>query len=103
MVEESKEPPRLQRLKHIESVVRERCANERLYEMDVLEGYENMEFEEKNVTKYLATFPYPYVNGNLHLGKFFISPCLILISSDFSFTGHAYSMSKAEFMTRYQR
>ena len=47
--------------------------------MDVLEGYEKMEFEEKNATKYLATFPYPYVNGNLHLGKFFISPCLILI------------------------
>ena len=38
--------------------------------MDVLEGYENMEFEEKNATKYLATFPYPYMNGFLHLGKF---------------------------------
>lgn len=38
--------------------------------MDVLEGYENMSFEEKNATKYLATFPYPYMNGYLHLGEF---------------------------------
>jgi leucyl-tRNA synthetase len=43
-----------------------------------------MEFEEANATKYLATFPFPYMNGYLHLG-------------------HAYSMSKAEFMTRFQR
>ena len=28
-----------------------------------------MGFEEKNATKYLATFPYPYMNGYLHLGK----------------------------------
>ena len=70
MVEETKEQPRLQHLKQIENVVRERCANEKLYEMDVLPGYESMSFEEKNATKYLATFPYPYMNGYLHLGKF---------------------------------
>ena len=45
-------------------------ANEKLYEFEALEGHENMEFEEKNATKYLATFPYPYMNGYLHLGKF---------------------------------
>ena len=44
-------------------------ANEKLYEFEALEGHENMEFEEKNATKYLATFPYPYMNGYLHLGK----------------------------------
>ncbi|CAM9703298.1 unnamed protein product, partial [Chrysoparadoxa australica] len=43
------------------------------------------EFDGENATpKYLVTFPYPYMNGKLHLG-------------------HAYSMSKAEFMVRYQR
>jgi leucyl-tRNA synthetase len=34
--------------------------------------------EDKNNSKYFATFPYPYMNGQLHLG-------------------HAFSMSKAEF------
>ena len=28
-----------------------------------------MEFEAKNATKYMSTFPYPYMNGFLHLGK----------------------------------
>jgi leucyl-tRNA synthetase len=37
----------------------------------------------KNGQKYLITFPYPYMNGNLHLG-------------------HAYTVSKAEFMSRFQ-
>ena len=34
--------------------------------------------------KFLVTFPYPYMNGTLHLG-------------------HAFSMSKAEFACAYQR
>jgi len=34
--------------------------------------------------KFLVTFPFPYMNGKLHLG-------------------HAFSMSKAEFQARYQR
>ena len=83
MVEETKEQPRLQHLKQIEVAMQERCANEKLYEMEPLEGYENMSFEEKNATKYLATFPYPYMNGYLHLGmlntlnNFVILSCLI--------------------------
>ena len=28
-----------------------------------------MSFEEKNKGKYMTTFPYPYMNGYLHLGK----------------------------------
>jgi leucyl-tRNA synthetase len=34
--------------------------------------------------KYLATFPYPYVNGKFHLG-------------------HAFTVSKAEFCVSYQK
>ena len=40
--------------------------------------YQSMTHEEKNESKYMATFPFPYMNGQLHLG-------------------HAFSMSKAEF------
>jgi leucyl-tRNA synthetase len=38
---------------------------------------------ETTQNKFFVTFPYPYMNGNLHLG-------------------HAYSVTKAEFTTRYQ-
>lgn len=38
----------------------------------------------ENPKKYMVTFPYPYMNGRLHLG-------------------HAYSMTKAEFTIRYKR
>eukprot|EP00827_Trimyema_finlayi_P004283 TRINITY_DN4241_c0_g1_i1.p1 TRINITY_DN4241_c0_g1~~TRINITY_DN4241_c0_g1_i1.p1 ORF type:complete len:122 (-),score=46.94 TRINITY_DN4241_c0_g1_i1:36-401(-) len=37
-----------------------------------------------NKKKYFATFPYPYTNGYLHLG-------------------HAYTLTKAEFMIRFKR
>jgi leucyl-tRNA synthetase len=36
---------------------------------EALPGYEALEFEEKNKGKYLTTFPYPYMNGYLHLGN----------------------------------
>lgn len=48
------------------------------------EDYSSMSFDEKNNTKYMCTFPYPYMNGYLHLG-------------------HAFSMSKCEYQVRYQR
>ena len=70
MVEETKEQPRLQHLKQIELAMQERCATDKLYEMEPQEGYETMDFEAKNATKYLATFPFPYMNGHLHLGKY---------------------------------
>ncbi|ORM40002.1 Leucine--tRNA ligase [Babesia sp. Xinjiang] len=38
----------------------------------------------RSVEKYFCTFPYPYMNGRLHIG-------------------HAFSMSKAEFQARFQR
>lgn len=53
-------------------------------QFDAPADYSNMSIEEKNNSKYFATFPYPYMNGYLHLG-------------------HAFSMSKAEFQVRYQR
>lgn len=34
-----------------------------------LEGYEQLSKDEKNKGKYFTTFPYPYMNGYLHLGK----------------------------------
>ena len=43
-----------------------------------------MSFDEKWSSKFFNTFPYPYMNGRLHLG-------------------HAYSTSKNEFASRYQR
>jgi leucyl-tRNA synthetase len=36
---------------------------------EAVPGYEQMDFEEKNKGKFLTTFPYPYMNGYLHLGK----------------------------------
>lgn len=48
----------------------ELMSKENLYEMEPQAGYEEMDFEAKNATKYMATFPYPYMNGFLHLGKF---------------------------------
>lgn len=49
-----------------------------------LEWNKKMSFEEKNETKFMVTFPYPYMNGTLHLG-------------------HSFSLSKCEFSSRYQR
>lgn len=61
------------------------AANPELYQnCNAAEDYQSMTMEQKNNSKYFATFPYPYMNGQLHLG-------------------HAFSMSKAEFQIRYQR
>ncbi|KAJ1370162.1 Leucine--tRNA ligase, cytoplasmic [Parelaphostrongylus tenuis] len=39
---------------------------------------------DENLPKYLTTFPYPYMNGRLHLG-------------------HTFTLSKCEFAMGYQR
>jgi leucyl-tRNA synthetase len=44
----------------------------------------NAKEDTPNKKKYFITFPYPYMNGTLHLG-------------------HAFSMSKCEFTARYKR
>ena len=33
-----------------------------------IDGYEKLSTEEKNKGKYMVTFPYPYMNGFMHLG-----------------------------------
>jgi leucyl-tRNA synthetase len=43
-----------------------------------------MEPDMENPKKFFVTFPYPYMNGRMHLG-------------------HAYSMTKAEFTARFAR
>lgn len=40
--------------------------------------------KDTNKPKFLVTFPFPYMNGKLHLG-------------------HAFSLSKAEFQVRFQQ
>ena len=47
----------------------ERFAKEDVYKVEAPADYSKMSFEEKNKTKYMCTFPYPYMNGYLHLGK----------------------------------
>ncbi len=49
-----------------------------------LEGYEHLSFQEKNNGKYFTTFPYPYMNGYLHLGKFQRVLALFTLMADYS-------------------
>lgn len=56
----------------------------RYTQADAPEDYSSMTMEEKNDSKYLVTFTFPYMNGFLHLG-------------------HAFSLSKAEFAARYKK
>jgi leucyl-tRNA synthetase len=58
-------------------------------EQMIQERWDSVKRHESNASettreKYFVTFPYPYMNGRVHLG-------------------HAFSMSKAEFSARYQR
>ena len=64
---------RRDRLLEIETKARELWEGEKLYEREI----------DQSKPKYMITFPYPYMNGKLHLG-------------------HAFSMSKAEFTARYK-
>lgn len=59
-------------LQKIERDVQAKWENERVYEFDA-----PVEPRKTNDEKYFATFPYPYMNGRLHLG-------------------HTFSISKAE-------
>ncbi|GAM23584.1 hypothetical protein SAMD00019534_067590, partial [Acytostelium subglobosum LB1] len=66
----------------------------RAYELEVQKQWnDSKEFEvdapengdsNEVVPKYMATFPYPYMNGRLHIG-------------------HVFTVTKAEFMCQYQR
>lgn len=71
-------------LREIEQKMQKKWTDAKVHEIDAPEDYSSMSFEEKNKTKFFNTFPYPYMNGKLHLG-------------------HAYSASKNEFATRFQK
>lgn len=66
-------------LQKIEQEVQQRWANEKIYEENAPETPKKSPNE-----KFLCTFPFPYMNGRLHLG-------------------HTFSLSKCEFAVRYQR
>ena len=76
---------RLAHLREIEQSRQKLWKENHIFEADAEEDWPTKyDFETKNKKKYLITFPYPYMNGRLHLG-------------------HAFSLSKAEFQSRYQR
>jgi leucyl-tRNA synthetase len=74
---------RYDHLRKIEIAQQKIYAEENTYHRQAREGYETSSVADKNKEKYLITFPYPYMNGYLHLG-------------------HAYSLSKCEFTARFQ-
>jgi leucyl-tRNA synthetase len=62
-------------LREIEKKFGALWAQERIFEVEA---------QDQSVPKYFATFPYPYMNGRLHLG-------------------HSFTVAKIEFGTGYQR
>ena len=76
------------RVSHLQKIEMERQKSwkeNHIFESDAEENWQGKyDFDTKNSRKYFITFPYPYMNGRLHLG-------------------HGFSLSKAEFQSRYQR
>ncbi|KAF5913327.1 leucine--tRNA ligase, cytoplasmic isoform X2 [Diceros bicornis minor] len=66
-------------LKKIEKEIQQKWDSEKVFEVNA----SNLE-RQTSKDKYFVTFPYPYMNGRLHLG-------------------HAFSLSKCEFAVGYQR
>ncbi|XP_047517549.1 leucine--tRNA ligase, cytoplasmic [Pieris napi] len=63
-------------LQEIEKKIQKRWEDEKIFDMEVP--------QDEKQEKFLCTFPYPYMNGRLHLG-------------------HTFSLSKCEFAARYYR
>jgi leucyl-tRNA synthetase len=61
--------PRFERLRQIEMEIQEMVENGRLNEANPPTEYSAIDWDTKNASKYMCTFPYPYMNGYLHLGK----------------------------------
>lgn len=76
---EPKSSKKKTRLLEMEAAMREVWEKEKLYESNAPETY-----DEATKAKFLTTFPYPYMNGKLHLG-------------------HGFSSTKCEFKNRYMR
>lgn len=66
-------------LKKIEKEIQQKWDTEKVFEVNA----SNLE-KQTSKDKYFVTFPYPYMNGRLHLG-------------------HTFSLSKCEFAVGYQR
>ncbi|KAG9265968.1 leucine-tRNA ligase, cytoplasmic [Astyanax mexicanus] len=77
---ERKGTAKLDFLRKIEQDIQQKWEKEKAFECDALTTAE----EIKNKNKYFVTFPYPYMNGRLHLG-------------------HTFCLSKCEFSMGYQR
>ena len=71
--------PRFERLRQIELEIQAMVEEQKLNETQAPADYEKMDWADKNNSKYFATFPYPYMNGYLHLGKL-IKISLLLLS-----------------------
>ncbi len=75
-------------LKAIEKKCQQRWAEERLFEVDAPTPEETTQLSSAQIhekyPKWFGNFPYPYMNGSLHLG-------------------HAFTISKIEFAAGYQR
>ncbi|XP_048459558.1 leucine--tRNA ligase, cytoplasmic isoform X1 [Rhincodon typus] len=67
-------------LKRIEKDIQKKWDENKLFEIDAVDPGS----AESSQPKYLVTFPYPYMNGRLHLG-------------------HSFSLSKCEFAVGFQR
>uniref|UniRef100_A0A671KQP7 Leucine--tRNA ligase, cytoplasmic n=1 Tax=Sinocyclocheilus anshuiensis TaxID=1608454 RepID=A0A671KQP7_9TELE len=77
---ERKGTAKLDFLRKIEEEVQQKWEQEKMFEIDAPTTSE----ENTNKNKYFITFPYPYMNGRLHLG-------------------HTFCLSKCEFAIGYQR
>ena len=69
---------RRDRLREIESLIQQRWSREHRFDVDAT-GW-----SDSSKNKYFACFPYPYMNGKLHLG-------------------HAFTLSKVEFAANFER
>lgn len=79
MATERKGTFKVEYLQEIEKNIQAKWDSVKIHEVDAPSQNKSSPDE-----KFLATFPYPYMNGRLHLG-------------------HAFSLSKCEFATRYNR
>ena len=74
---------RRDQLRQIEQKIQARWAQNRTFECDAPAVYDRSDPATKNQGKFFATFPYPYMNGKIHLG-------------------HTFTVTKADFAAGYQ-